>query len=378
MRSDKILLTALLALACNATQAQQKDVRVLTKGSSFKPIPKMEENRSCIEWYSTENSWQKDENTNWAENIPINNGIEKEFDMISNLKRQGLNPICWQLAEEPGQTVMHCYLYMPADTVMNIWLASKETAILDCETGIQYRAKGATEGCWERHFSVKSAAGNFVDMQIFFPALPQKVKKIAIYGIPLLEMRGDKFTLNRTRNGENSKQKYDKTPRFHTPRLVKAAQNYDKDNPNSWSVYTDTHLIKPTDEKTMAIWLTPEATYVAIAKEQNWMREYYGLEPDTRLIDNETGENYKMRSIQGLPTGQIFWIEGYSGDYQAFVLEFEPLPPDVTSITYLSPDSEPFKAWGANWKGEIRPNLDVETLRANQPLFEYHKRTIAR
>jgi hypothetical protein len=78
------------------------------------------------------------------------------------------------------------------------------------------------------------------------------------------------------------------------------------------------------------------------------------------------------------PLGEIYWVEGYSGDFVATLKVFEPLPLDVETITYIEPDGEPFSAWGANWKGETKANLIVESLRANQKLFEYHKRKIVK
>jgi len=71
-----------------------------------------------------------------------------------------------------------------------------------------------------------------------------------------------------------------------------------------------------------------------------------------------------------------FWIDGYSGDFLTFLLEFEPMPPSVTSFSYIMPDLEPFYVMFANYKGEVRSNLNVNELRANQHLFEPIKRVI--
>jgi hypothetical protein len=92
-------------------------------------------------------------------------------------------------------------------------------------------------------------------------------------------------------------------------------------------------------------------------------------------MDNR-GHQYKLKELQGLPTGNIFWIEGNSGDFIAFVMVFEPLPPNVTTFTYLEPDSEDFDMWGADPEGQVIPNLNVSDLRANQHLFEPIERTI--
>jgi hypothetical protein len=143
----------------------------------------------------------------------------------------------------------------------------------------------------------------------------------------------------------------------------------------SWAAYTDAHLIKPQPEGTMALWRTRDATYLAIAHEQNWMREYYGVEAGGMLLD-ESGHQYKLKGLQDYPLGQIFWIEGYSGDCTVTVKVYEPIPLHIESITYIEPDGEPFKAWGANWKGTVKHHLSIEELRANQKLFEYHPRDV--
>ena len=71
-------------------------------------------------------------------------------------------------------------------------------------------------------------------------------------------------------------------------------------------------------------------------------------------------------------------MEGYSGDHIAFLYVFEPIPLDVNTISFLEPDSEPFKAWGANWKGDSKYGLDIDELRQNQKLFEYNKRKVVK
>lgn len=335
-------------------------------------------NQNTATWYPTENREPKDRTRSLIKNITTKEGLEKDFPAIAQNSKSDIVPLCWQLTAEEEQTVMHCYFRMPADTVLNLWLASEETAITDLETGIQYRAKGATEGCWAETFDVQAKAGSVLDFQIYFPPLPGGIGTVAIYGIPVWGMRGQYIAIENTEAEEPNAKEYDKAPAFHEPRLVKPAHDYDKDNSDTWAVYKDVHLIKPQDDGMMALWRTPDATYLAIAREQNWMREYYGLEKGDVIIDEETGQQYKLHSAHGLPVGQIFWIDGYSGDFWAVLLEFEPLPPDVKNITYISPDGEPLNAWGANWEGTVKTHLNVESLRSNQPLFEYNERVIVK
>ena len=292
-------------------------------------------------------------------------GLPKEYSLLY-----------WMLTEENDETVLHCYFTMPADEMRNLWLACEETAIVDMATGVQYRAKRTAPECFRKHFSVKAPVGTALDFKIYFPKLAPTTKEIAIYGVPMWRMRGTKVQINNTPTFHGTvTYNYDNAPQIKKPTLVKEANNYNKDNHETWAVYTNPHLIKPVKEGTMALWNTPEATYIAIAHEQNWMREYHGVGPDNFLIDNR-GHKYKIKNAQGVPLDQIFWIEAYSGDFIAFVMEFEPLPPNIQTFTYISPEGEEFDMWGANWDGEVRNNLSVNELRANQSLFEPIERTI--
>lgn len=378
MRHCRTLIICLMALVCTATQAQKKDVKVLVRSSILWRVPQGAKTNNTVAWYPIVEGELETRGRFWVKNTPIKEGLEKEFPALAQKSKTDMVPLCWQLAAETDQTVMHCYFMMPADTVLNLWLASEETAIIDFKTGIQYRAKGAAEGCWARNFDVQAPAGTILDFQIYFPPLPEGIGTVAIYGVPVWGMRGQYIGIENTEDEEQGVKEYDQTPVFRTPRLVNPAHNYDKDNWDTWAVYTDVHLIKPQPDDVMALWRTPEATYLAVAREQNWMREYYREEKGTVIIDEETGLQYKLRSVHGLPVGQIFWIDGYSGDFLAFLFEFEPLPLDAKTITYISPDGEPFNAWGASWKGTVYTHLNVESLRSNQPLFEYNERVIVK
>ena len=74
---------------------------------------------------------------------------------------------------------------------------------------------------------------------------------------------------------------------------------------------------------------------------------------------------------------ELFFMKGMAGDYVAYVLVFDPLPLDVSNVTYIEPAGEPFSAWGANWSGCVLP-LNVQLLRDNQKLFEYQPRKIVK
>ena len=377
MKANRTFTLCLVALASLTALAQKNNVKVLATSSStiFYPVSEVNidnqtQERTVI-WSNTED-WNDNSATVWAENVPEATFLSNDFADMNREKNNRMAGLGWELTEEGDNTVLHCYLKMPADVVKNLWLASDETGIVDLKTGINYRALRSVPDCWGKHFAVKAKEGTVLDFQVFFPKLPSSTTRIAIYGVPNWSMRGRNVT------NKQGKAKYDKAPDFKQPKLVSKEKDYDKNNWHAWEVYTEPHLIKPTPEGTMAIWRTAEATYLAEAHEQNWMREYFSIHRGTILAD-ESGHMYKLKEVKGLPSnGHLFWMEGYSGDHIAFLYVFEPIPLDVNTISFLEPDSEPFNAWGANWKGNSKYGLDINELKENQQLFKYNKRKVVK
>lgn len=324
--------------------------------------------KTTIIW-GNEADWDNQESPLWFDDVPT---AEKGATYASS-ERRGIIGISWSLTDEGDHTVLHCYMDVQAGELKNLWLASEETAIVDLSTGKNYRAIRSVPDCMSRNFGVRSDTAAVLDFQIYFPKLPATTTDIALYGVPTWHMRGMKAKIDRTAKQPS---RYDAPPKFHAPRLTQAEANYNKDNWDTWAVYTDPHMIKPVDEGTMALWLTPEATYLACAHEQNWMREYFGIHPGTLLVD-EHGNKYPLIETSGLPSNShLFWMDGYSGDHIAFLHVFAPLSVEAQRISFIEPDGEPFEAWGANWKGQSIMNLDIDELRQNQSLFEYTKRDL--
>jgi len=297
-------------------------------------------------------------------------------EMAGVFENQAYVPLSWRLTEENNEAVLHCYFPMPADEVSNLFLASEETCLVDQETGVQYRIRRTEPDTYNKHFTVKAKKGDVLDLKIFFAPLPETTKDIRIYGVSCWNMMGLPVKIGNQFYG--TAQYYDSIPQFHKPRLLREHLNdnlpYDRQNWNTWKVMTDAHLIKPLKNNTMAIWRTPEATYLAVGYEQNWTREYFVFEHDIKLID-ETGHQYKLRETQGIPQDELFFMEGMAGDYIAYVMVFDPLPLNLTKIIYIEPAGEPFNAWGANWSGSVT-TLDIKQLQENQKLFEYFPRKI--
>lgn len=381
MKTYRTIILTLTLLCWTFMEAQTDKPTIFIKSlyysTPYKTIVDSLTNEKTIIWPSTEN-WVND--TCWVDNVPVSEDWQINFPAIKYKSKDtvddGMTNVCWLLTEEQDETVLHCYLPMPGDVVTNLWLANDETAILDRETGIRYQARRSEPECWNKYFGVRANKDDILDFRIYFPQLPPTTRSISIYGVPNWYLRGGReIKLHRNRLEITSGLGWylDSVPEFHMPRLIKPEDKYEKSDGHSWAVFTDAHLIKPVPEKTMALWLTPQATYLAIAMEQNWIREYFNFEPGTLLVDGN-GKQYKLRELHGLPLEHVFWMEGFPGDYIGFVMRFDPLPIGITTITYYEPDGEPFDSWGANWKGNVIPNLDVQTLRENQKLFDYHPR----
>ena len=382
----KAIILSLLALTSIASQAQTlvtDTTRALFHSqvyTIYSPLPTATADKksgmTTIEWPSTENnSWH--ENIGILNNAPIVKDSRHSVFKTNNFGEYVPMSIC--LANEGDNTVLHCYFHMKSDIVTNLWLGNTETAILDKETGVIYQAKSTVpEQCYNKVFGVKGKKGTVLDLQINFPKLPETAKDLAIYGVPNWFMRGQDYINNEKEIAEQREiYTYDESPDIHLAHKVKDADNYNKDNHESWAVYDDAHTIKPVKEKTMALWLTEDATYLAIATEHNWNREYYGPYKNIILLDNR-GHQYKCKEVMGYPKDEIFWLDGHSGDYFAMVLVFEPLPLGLDTLNYIVPEGEPFNMWGANWSGEVIQNLDVKTLRKNKKLFDYKPRVVVK
>ena len=374
----RVLFLILLALTFVSAQAQVRVTKkVSVRASYMMPLPKVTIDKKTklktIDWESTENnSWH--ENIGILNDVPVIVNADSIYPSVKNLKDEDYIPMSWLLENGSDHTVLHCYLLMKADVVRNLWLGNEESVILDKQKGIIYQAQATVPTqCYNKVFGVKGKEGTVLDLQILFPRLPEDATDLAIYGVPAWGMRGWDVKAEITTDERD----YDFMPQFHMPYMVKDSVNYDKNNSGTWAVYRNAHLIKPVEENTMALWRTPEATYLAIATEQNWFREYHGRGGNTLLLD-ERGHQYKCRAVMHYPNDRLFWLEGYPGDYFGILLVFDPLPLHVETLTYIEPEGEPFCVWGANWSGEVISNLSVQQLQRNQPLFAYHPRTVVR
>ena len=380
-----IMATCILASACAPKVAENfTDNTTLYQSSIHMYAPPTvwdeELQDSVIEWRKTANKYRGDVKTVKTEDLNFAGRHTQPYQKISealeNIKsRNDVIGLFWELKEEDNQTVLHCYFTMPAHPVKRMWLGGEETYIVDEETGVHYKPRVTTPDVMQQYFTVQAPKDSLIDFTITFPPLPESTQYISITGVPNwgLYDSDERIKINR-RGLENVE--YDQKPNIRVPQLKQPEKNYNKDDADTWAYYHKVHTIKPLEnQKTFALWRTPEATYLAKPHNQTWTREYYGYDDTTFLLD-DNGNQYKIKGIQGIPMNHLFWVEECAGDWFALVLEFEPIPLDVTQISYISLDGEPFNAWGANWKGTQIRNMDVETLRQNQKLFEYVERKI--
>ncbi len=391
----KTILMSLLVMTCLTLLAQTNTISVTLQyqkdgvkeyvksvGNFFpRPEVKTDKKKTTAVWHGSNMDWVKD----YCEpkNVAIEKDYLKIFPEMANMLDQPYMPLSWRLTEENGEAVLHCYFPMPADEVSNLFLASEETSLVDQETGAQYRIRRTEPDTYNKHFTVRAKKGDVLDLKIFFAPLPETTKDIRIYGVSCWGMMGMPVKIGNNYYG--TVQYYDTIPQFHKPRLLKAHmwddKPYDKQDWNTWKVLTDAHLIKPMKEDTKAIWITPEATYLAIACEQNWTREYWGFSwgnDRANVLLDDAGRQYKLREVLGVPQNEMFFMEGNAGDYIAYLEVYDPLPLDMKTFTRVVPEGEPFNAWGASWKGSVQHNLSIEELRANQKFFEYHPRIIVK
>lgn len=377
----KAFILILLTIICIATYAQEKkNIRIRAIGKTTlagHPRPTRYENDrnlSIVKWPDTEyQEWH--DTIGIVKNVPTINDNEVSFPWDDY---RGFTPMTWKLVDEDKNTVLHCYMKMPSDIVTNFWLGSGETVLLDQETGIIYQPKATVPAeCYNKVFSIESKKDSVLDFQIVYNRLPDNARKLKVYGLPEWKMRGTDIQRDMVTTMPLGSPDYDQVPKFHLPKLVKDSLNYDRNVNQSWAVYKDVHTIKPVENGTLALWRTKDATYLAMATEQNWYREWWGYGGNSVLMD-DIGHRYKCKGLVGFQNDRLFWVEGYPGDYFAIVLIFEPIPLDLDTFSYIEPEGEPINMWGANWSGEVRSDLKVSELRQNQKLFNYHKRIVVK
>lgn len=380
MKQLRLVLICMMATVVLSSFAQKNKERELYRSTILNTYsePTWDEaiGDTVVIWEKTANKYRGDSaivRLYDIDTVNVGSDIGVRNMSVDDLKSRQMTYLVWRLTENDKATILHCYFMMPANAVKRMWLGGEETYIVDQETGVHYKPRGSKPNVWQKYFTLEAPKGTLVDFTITFPPLPKTVRNIAIYGVPNWGFYNHIGTVTLNRKDAE----YDTVPNFRTPRLIQPERNYSKNDAGSWAYYDNVHTIKPLkDKKTFAIWRTPETTYLAIPHDMTWTRQYWGLDDTVYLVDDATGNKYKIKKIQGLPLNHLFWIKGCAGDWFAYLAEFEPMPLSVTSVSYVEPEGKPFKAYGANWSGWTVNDLSVETMQENQKLFQYFPREV--
>lgn len=280
----------------------------------------------------------------------------------------GTYPVRWVLTETSDRTILHCYVKMTTPVITDFYLGGIDKAsIADLETGRIYEARGSYDPqVWNRAFNVYAPEGAVLDFPIEFPLLPKDVKMVFVYGVPLCNLNGVGDAHNGINIRDNNFGGYDETPHLKLPRLIKEeSADYNPDDWDTWAAYADIHTVRPCKDGTMALWRTPEATYITVAYEQNWRTEYFSFD-QIRLADINNDKEYILKKVQGLPNNHLFMSHAEPGSWVCFTLEFDPLPLSTQEI--LLKYNEEGKPGG----DEVE-RFYVNSLRSNQKYFEYYK-----
>ena len=277
-------------------------------------------------------------------------------------------PVRWVLTETSDRTILHCYVLMATPIIRDFYLGGIDKAsIVDLATGNIYEARGSYDPqVWNRAFNVAALMGTVLDFPIEFPLLPKDVKNVMIYGVPLCNLNGVGDANNGINIRDNNFGGYDEVPHLKVPRLIKEeGENYDVNDWDTWAAYADVHTVRPCKDGVMALWRTPETTYLTVAYEQNWRTEYFSF--DGFRIHDVHGKTYNVKKVQGITNPEhLFMSHAEPGSWVCFTLEFDPMPLSVQYITIQYNDD------GAK-EGALTDDFYVNTLRSNQKYFEYFK-----
>ena len=301
--------------------------------------------------------------------IVVNN--DNIFELHGQDYPMGTYPVRWVLTETSDRTILHCYIMMTRPYLHDFYLGGIDKAsIVDLETGKIYEARGSYDPqVWNRAFNIAAPIGTVLDFPIEFPLLPKNVKLVSIYGVPLCNLNG---VFGDAHDGinirDNNFSGYDEVPHLKVPRCIKEeSANYDANDWDTWAAYADVHTVRPCKDGVMALWRTPEATYLTVAYEQNWRTEYFSFDKFLIITDSENGASKKLRKVQGITNPEhLFMSHAEPGSWVCFTLEFDPLPLSTQYIELQYNDD-------LAKEGAKEDEFYVNTLRSNQKYFEYYK-----
>lgn len=166
--------------------------------------------------------------------------------------------------------------------------------------------------------------------------------------------------------------------------MLSKPEHYDKLDYNTFPVFDMKHTIAPIKGKRLqdklAIWPTPEATYVVMANKQLWNMMYFRNSSKMFIRDRKTGKEYPTRETIGLPMDTTYWVKGVPGEWFAIVKVFPPLP---ASCTHIDIEGEKKKQeYIPNTTGWSNPyrviNVSIQELLDNQEKMKFWETVIVK
>lgn len=175
--------------------------------------------------------------------------------------------------------------------------------------------------------------------------------------------------------------RYDLRPANPAPVIERPAwPNYDVNNENSFAVFTDVntvvgsggrHLVSNSSyakdalsSGSYTLYRCRDATYLACDYYdwQDWI--FFCFSSKSALIDPDTGNRYRVRSLEHFPLDQCFWVHGQEGETLRFVGVFPPLPRNVKRVQLYIGTSKS-RQW-FNGSSELYEPVKVKDLRPSK------------
>lgn len=250
-----------------------------------------------------------------------------------------------------------------------VWVGSDETFILDMSTGTRYVALDALRGAKLNSYNIVTGhKGERVFFQIRFPQLREypdgdiNTSYVKIYGVPAAGLNGGQEYMvgdirciqttdwNRFPELENSPllSYEDSRPLLKQPRIVSTPKHYVSEDTATYTVFSDLPKVYPLtlsdmESCSVALWTTPQATYLTQIVEIKHFRTVIGLRKRSveLLIPKVSRDSIELSgptdvydlykpvrpiSAAPYPLEENFIVEAIPGDFVVFTIEFPPLP----------------------------------------------------
>lgn len=236
-----------------------------------------------------------------------------------------------------------------------VWIGGSNTYLLDVETGDRYAARKALHGFKLNQVNIaKGHKGKSVAYQIEFPRLSRYVKRVKVYGLPVLGKYQERDYL--LEDLEPMKVVYheyppeplmsydDHMPQIKAPEVVKPGKAYQNNDSTTYSIFRKLQKVYPLTEdalkiNSVALYATKDATFVTKIIECKKPRTLVRLDKLRTYICEDIPDSLEgiarkeyirhncklIESLAPYPVDQTFVIEGTPGDFVVIVIIFPPL-----------------------------------------------------